>query len=91
MQSTKPLTPKALEAFKSQLWRIPFVDRACILSASIIADRRNTIAACLGLVECASRLAPHLHTDQRYHLAERLRSVADRIELVPAFEEDTAC
>lgn len=77
------LTPTALEILKAKIWRMP------LLSLSIVEhDRKNWVAACLGLVEHAARLAPHLSVDQRYRVAERMRSAADKLEIAPAYTDE---
>jgi hypothetical protein len=69
---------------------MPFIDRCCILTASIIEDKRkDPVGAALGLIECAARMTSFLSKEKRFRVAERLRSCADHAEVTSAFADES--
>lgn len=78
---SKPLSPKAIATLKHQIWRLPPVDAVCLLTSVVMASKAGSPAgAVIGLVELAGRLAVQLSSESRFRIAERLRSIADRLE-----------
>jgi hypothetical protein len=76
---------------KDAVWSMPYIDRICILTTSIIEhDKGEPIAACLGLIELVSRMAPYFSKDKRFRIADRLRGSADKIEIAPAYSDEGA-
>ena len=69
---------------------MPYADRCWMLTGSIIEDKaRDPVGAVLGLIDLAARMTSFLSKEQRYRVAERLRSCADRAEVVSAYAEET--
>lgn len=65
---------------KAKIWAMPFVDRVCILTASIIENNNEATSAISGLIGLVEKMAERLGTVSRFRIAEQLRNTADVIE-----------
>lgn len=69
------------EELKTLVWNMPPTDRISLLTLSVLdRDKSEPIAAVLGLIALVSRLSQYFSDDQRWRLAERLRTAADHCE-----------
>jgi hypothetical protein len=73
-------TPK--EKLEAAIWSMPYIDRVMLLTMTIVDSKKgHPVAAVMGLAELIARMTPYLPESQRYVIAERLRSCADRCEM----------
>ncbi len=66
---------------------MPYIDRICTLTASIVANDSEAVAATLGLAELIWRVSQQMSTEKRLRLADRLRDVADRLDKIVTDDE----
>jgi hypothetical protein len=80
------LTKEQLEA---ALQELPLVDQVWILTSVVINSRKGRpLGAVLALVELVGRMSSYFSEAQRYQIAEKIRTTADRCEVAGAFDVD---
>ena len=65
------------------IWALPHSERLALLICSIVEDRKNDPAvAVYNIVKATSVIAQYLNETERFVVAERIRDVADDLEVL---------